>query len=793
MARRLSDAWQTQQPHSVLQPDVMSLAHWIKSSYVYSNRPTHQVLSSWQQLQLWIEAVKKTPSLSTASLLPLAKFYQQKWNRHSLSMSTKASEDEYLQCERIYLDLCAQYFYVDIPQLIDSFPSWYTYSSDTKFVFHGFTWSTEALRSLLSHLPSSALYSLPASSTAHHFYSYKYVDEELDGTALMIASVLETQPNSIHAVVVYDDLLLDDMYNRLLQICYSTDYHESYLSHPKIDRSRISSLSSTPLMSAIDVLLCIDPDENARLIPKLFQYSYFRHPDHLDFFSLLSSLVFPSHQCCQQAFSVLQNALQHHAYFESFTTKYLPLIHSARPTMLTWEDWCLWAKERISIFLPTTLSAIDCDLLTQLYSLLHQECAHGLVLANDAMSFSTWHTYFHALLDSSFTHHQKNHTSIYLTTWQDALAIPCDYQWNVGVHAGVMPASDSHESSSLQDWRAIFSYHRSFADVCYVSYALMDMQEQALLHSPLIDHSLYLPKHTDYAQHPFILDDSCEILTCDDDNIAITADERKISTQVLKNYSLCACKGFISHRLHVREKEQHPVGFSPKDIGILVHDTLQHWFIPKKQIVKSDLSTWVEKRIAASSWDWQPSTHQRLVLVEHIVDVAYKWLTFSYALHSDEVAFTSKHEVAFSTTVGQLELRMRVDRIDYVDNAARVVDYKTGRVFRHAWSGPKMHDPQLPFYALMVPNTQCITYASLHPQQWSYQGVSANPSKVSGIIPVDKFSNELSTWDEWLDYWRDQLHVLSSQYYVGKKTLNPIDSNTCDRCAFSNICRRFEH
>ena len=58
------------------------------------------------------------------------------------------------------------------------------------------------------------------------------------------------------------------------------------------------------------------------------------------------------------------------------------------------------------------------------------------------------------------------------------------------------------------------------------------------------------------------------------------------------------------------------------------------------------------------------------------------------------------------TTVGELKLQLRVDRIDGVRGGRVIIDYKTGVVKKDAWEGTRPDEPQLLLYARQVEELQ---------------------------------------------------------------------------------------
>ena len=85
---------------------------------------------------------------------------------------------------------------------------------------------------------------------------------------------------------------------------------------------------------------------------------------------------------------------------------------------------------------------------------------------------------------------------------------------------------------------------------------------------------------------------------------------------------------------------------------------------------------------------------------QRTIEVLTEWL----ALESTRKPFhVVGHQFQVEVSLGGLSLRGRLDRLDEIDDAHVVIDYKTGgSITVSAWQVPRPRMPQLPFYALAM-------------------------------------------------------------------------------------------
>jgi RecB family exonuclease len=138
------------------------------------------------------------------------------------------------------------------------------------------------------------------------------------------------------------------------------------------------------------------------------------------------------------------------------------------------------------------------------------------------------------------------------------------------------------------------------------------------------------------------------------------------------------------------------------------------------------------------------------------------------------VAIEEAREVQLAT----LELRVRLDRVDRLDDGSEVIiDYKTGRCSRKDWLAPRMNEPQLPLYAVAgeSPHTRAIAYA-----------------RVDSVKPewlTSDYEDE-AQWAALCADWSADLALLAAEISAGLALVNPKrGAQTCRVCQFDLLCR----
>jgi hypothetical protein len=144
-------------------------------------------------------------------------------------------------------------------------------------------------------------------------------------------------------------------------------------------------------------------------------------------------------------------------------------------------------------------------------------------------------------------------------------------------------------------------------------------------------------------------------------------------------------------------------------------------------------------------------------------------------------------------SLGGLEVRTRVDRIDELDRGDEVngggeiiLDYKTGIVKTTAWDTDRPDEPQLPLYcATSERPINGAAFAVIRVGELAFRGVTDNNSALPGI---KKMSTQPVSFAELVVDWRRILERLAADFRGGVAMVDP-KQGACEHCGLTALCR----
>lgn len=158
---------------------------------------------------------------------------------------------------------------------------------------------------------------------------------------------------------------------------------------------------------------------------------------------------------------------------------------------------------------------------------------------------------------------------------------------------------------------------------------------------------------------------------------------------------------------------------------------------------------------------------------------------------------------------GPLSLRVRLDRIDQVDEGRLVVDYKTGSSVAEPgrdWTRLRPVELQLPFYASVVGGVSGLMLAQLHARKVAAKGIAEHDMGVAGLayLPDWQWPDAVpgmfmddspagpapQDWPALLLRWRTAIERLADEYAAGwavNRAWHGADLRYCDAAAFLRL------
>ncbi len=286
--------------------------------------------------------------------------------------------------------------------------------------------------------------------------------------------------------------------------------------------------------------------------------------------------------------------------------------------------------------------------------------------------------------------------------------------------------------------------------------------------------------------------------------------------RVLELQAACGFRAFAEQRLWSRELEGRPLGLSARESGIAVHTALECFWTEVTSQAQLIGMTFEEQRTALARaideglrraqptsdgvWDEAYLLTQR----ERLQRLLERWLEVERA----RPAFTvmQKEQELRDVSVGPLQLQLRVDRVDLVDQAQVLIDYKTGAARSADWLGERPDAPQVPLYAIVANRQGRESKGDGDPQDGSggieLGGVAFGSVRAGkgaqlhgfaareGLLPGKLARMEVATFEGQVDRWREVLERLAEEFACGDARVSPkIYPGTCQHCGQRMLCR----
>jgi len=278
--------------------------------------------------------------------------------------------------------------------------------------------------------------------------------------------------------------------------------------------------------------------------------------------------------------------------------------------------------------------------------------------------------------------------------------------------------------------------------------------------------------------------------------------ERARGVATLRAQSRCAFRGFAETRLDAQRLERPVPGFNARERGDMIHDALRHvWTTLRDSTALAALSPPSQaellreaselalaqacrRRDPGATWRRREQARMQSVLARWLHIERQRPAFVVEELEDDE----STGRGASIARHGDLSFRVRIDRVDRLQDGSRIViDYKTGMADAD-WRGDRPDNPQLPIYALLRPDALvAVAYGQVNAADCCFIAEAERPGlfrQRSRRSPLEGQPNLAAL----LEVWSSRLAKLAEDFTSGRAAVAPT-MQACASCHLHALCR----
>ncbi len=273
---------------------------------------------------------------------------------------------------------------------------------------------------------------------------------------------------------------------------------------------------------------------------------------------------------------------------------------------------------------------------------------------------------------------------------------------------------------------------------------------------------------------------------------------------IFRDFAACPFRAYARHRLRAEPLAEAEPGLTAAERGTLVHECLNRvWrrlghHQRMARLDRARLAQTMEREIDGAlvvlrSRMSDPFRRKFLQLErDRLRTLLEQWFDVERQRPPFAVIDIERRITA---TIAGIEIALRLDRVDRVDESLMIIDYKTGRGVRtEDWFGGRPDDPQLPLYVLSTSEqVDALAYAHVRLGKCGLKGLARREDLAHGVtlLPGQSTDGD-NAWYALRSGWRETMERLGAEFRAGVAAVDPKRVSTCEYCDVGPLCRIFE-